>query len=66
MNPPTYEALVLFFGLTVVAIVFGVVWPVVATASSMIGTFAAEAAFAVVYLQSQELFPTSVRGARPP
>lgn len=47
-------ALLCFFGMAVVAIICGVAWPVVATASSMVGSFAAEGAFAVIYLQASQ------------
>lgn len=55
--------LLLFFSAAVVAIILGLAWPTVATASSMVGTFGAEAAFALVYLQAQELYPTAIRGS---
>ena len=53
----------IFLGLIAVAITLGAVFPVVATGSSMVGTFAAEAAFNLIYVQVQELFPTSVRNS---
>lgn len=40
-----------FLGTVAVAIGAGAVWPAMATASSMVGTFAAEAAFSLIYLQ---------------
>tara|TARA_B110001452_G_scaffold266629_1_gene273995 strand:- start:800 stop:2446 length:1647 start_codon:yes stop_codon:yes gene_type:complete len=53
----------IFLGLIAVAITLGAIFPVVATGSSMVGTFAAEAAFNLIYVQVQELFPTSVRNS---
>lgn len=53
----------IFLGLVAVAITLGAFFPVVATGSSMVGAFAAEAAFNLIYLQVQELFPTSVRSS---
>ena len=52
-----------FLSIVVVAIVIGARWPVAAMATSMVGTFAAEGAFALIYLQVQELFPTAVRSS---
>ena len=50
-----------FLSLVSVAIGVGALVPSVAVACSMVGTFAAEAFFALLYLQVQELFPTPMR-----
>ena len=50
-----------FLATVTVSIALGAVFSEVALWASMVGTFAAESAFALVYLQSQELFPTTVR-----
>lgn len=53
----------IFFGTITLAIGAGAQWPEYATYSSMIGSWAGEAAFSVVYLQAMELCPTRLRGS---
>jgi putative MFS transporter len=52
----------IFLGIVAITISAGALWPAAATPMSMFGTFAAEAAFNLIYLQVQELFPTALRG----
>ena len=53
----------IFYGAITLAIGAGALWPHYATYSSIIGSWAGEAAFSVVYLQTMELCPTRLRGS---
>ena len=49
------------FVLVMLIISIGAIWPSAATAASIVGNFFAEASFSVVYVQTQELYPTTIR-----
>ena len=53
----------IFYGAITIAIGAGALWPKYATYSSIVGSWAGEAAFSLVYLQAMELCPTRLRGS---
>ena len=53
----------ILFGMVACSIGAGILAPSAATAASIVGNFAASAQFNLVYLQTQELYPTQVRNS---